>query len=97
MNPIFAVVLSILDAVARVAVNPALGLSGDGVRVSRIVSFVALLAREGDEGYEKLKVFDQQIKDIEAGLISDVAAVWDDLERRHASALARIQAQASGG
>lgn len=92
--PIFNLVLLALDTIAKVAVNPALGLGGDAKRVVDLIGIVTTLGRQGDAAITELKEFTDEIEALAATGEHVDPETWDDLTaRRHAQADA-IQALA---
>lgn len=92
VNTTTQLVISVLETIAAAAVNPALGLGASATKIAGIIGLVASLAKEGTVANKALADLDAQIKALEAsgGPVPD--AVWNEWDRRHAAAKARLQA-----
>jgi hypothetical protein len=90
MNQTLQLVLNALGAIASIAVNPAIGLSTQGDKIAKMVSFVIALGNEGEQAHRELISFTAQIKDLDAaGHVPK--EVWDGWESRLDAAHARLQ------
>jgi hypothetical protein len=88
-----------VETIAQLAVNPALGLNGDGRRIAALLGVVAQFGRRGEEAAAELKAFTDEIKALaDSGDPVDPVR-WDEITaKRHAdhAALAALRDEPEG-
>lgn len=93
---VVSLILLALETIAKVAVNPSLGLGEDAPRIAALVGVVAKFGRQGVLAIPELKEFTAEIQALADSGTSVDAATWDALTaKRHAQAAA-IAAAAGG-
>lgn len=95
---IVQLILIALEAIARVARNPALGLGEDAGRVAALVDVVAQLGRGGLAAIPELRALTAEIEEIAASGAAVDRAEWDAVTlRRRAQAEAILAATRPAG
>lgn len=85
VNAILQLILLGVETIARIAVNPNLGLDQDGVRLSALAATLAAFGRQGVAAGPELEDFVNEIRAIDEGNQPISRARWDEITaRRHA-------------